>query len=119
MMDRSKSRRRATAGFLTIASLGLGAGVATSVEAANTGYVYWGHSCTMKVSGFSHYGNAAASNRDGQLCRTLYAHVWYDGTSKGGSSTGNYVRVASPNDASWTSAAGSHSLSSLGYLYCC
>ena len=112
----SKARKSSKIAAVVLAAAATLVPTSSEVFAKNTGYVPVGHGCSIKVSGFSHWGNPAASTRRNALaCRTITARVYWSNNGSWQSETRskneNYVRAAGPYDDRWEWAYGKSDLS--------
>ena len=85
----------------------------TGTAAAAHMFHTYDNDCTIKVSGFEHWGKAAASTRDTEAeCFNIQAKVHYKNSSQEpGQLTGNittldYYRVTAGFGTDWTTAKG-------------
>ena len=85
----------------------------TGTAAAAHMFHTYDNECTIKVSGFEHWGKAAASTRDTEAeCFNIQAKVHYKNSSQEpGQLTGNittldYYRVTAGFGTDWTTAKG-------------
>lgn len=124
MSNQKSTIKKIGAGFAAATAVALASVVpAGGTAQAASGTHTYGNGCQIKISGFEHYGVAAASTRDNNAaCFEIQARVKYKDSSNnfnfvtGGVETDSYTRVTAGQATDWEEAYGrSPSVSSQYY----